>query len=61
MQRQRVPGIHPSNDSSYSLESEAPTSAIAHDLDDDEDEVEFDADDRHCGVRHVEGTSTRRR
>ena len=50
MPRQHVPVIHPSNDPCYSLDPEADTKAIAHDLDDDEDDVEFDADDRHCGV-----------
>ena len=49
MLRPHVPAIHfhVANDSRYSPD----IGATSHDLDDDEDDIEYDADDRHGGVR----------
>ena len=51
MPRPHVPAIDLSNDPRSLLAIEDDIRSISHDLDDDEDDIDFDADDRHCGVR----------
>jgi hypothetical protein len=53
MPRPHVPAIDidVANDPRYLSDPESETEMIFHDLDDDEDDIEFEADDRHGGVR----------
>jgi hypothetical protein len=53
MLRPHVSAIAVANIPRYSLDSEDAVRLISHDLDDDEDDVEYEADDRHGGVRRA--------
>jgi hypothetical protein len=48
MLRPHVSAIAVANGPRYSLDCNR---SLSHDLDDDEDDVEYEADDRHGGVR----------